>query len=135
MNTWQIYDHHMLYVSKTEPLFPNKVKKKNIARSSCTNTTSQTHLNNSQIILKQLLLMVSLGGLRKFKQGQIFINNIPRGKNTNKPTPKLNEVYFASFLTFGICCGMHFSSRISWTSLMWPCRTWGRTCTTLQMTH
>lgn len=45
MNTWQIYEHHMLLVNKIEPFFPNQVKV--IARSSCTNTTNLKHLNNS----------------------------------------------------------------------------------------
>lgn len=53
-----------------------------------------------QIILKQLLLMVSLGGLTKFKQGQIFINNIPRGKKYKQTNPKIKWSVFCFIFNF-----------------------------------
>lgn len=46
MNTWQIYEHHILLVNNIEPFFPNQVKI--MVRSSCTNITNPSHLNNSQ---------------------------------------------------------------------------------------
>lgn len=45
VNTWQIYEHHILLVNNTDPFFPNQVK---IVRSSCTNNTNPSHLNNLQ---------------------------------------------------------------------------------------